>query len=132
LHPPCAGGRDSQVGAFLLFGNSEQASEGYPRIYAVSLRNICSVVGLAIIAAAEFVFGVTLTIYAAKARGNAQPLASEEPLSPGACSFYCNYACIAQTSDLASISLINVMVCSFVLNRTLLIMCSRISILYGA
>ena len=102
----------------------------YHRIYAVTLGNIPSVVGLAIIAVAEFGFGVAMTISAAETGGNAQPLASEEPRSYRARPFHRNYTSIAQKSPLASVN--SIRLCELDPNRTLLIMSSGFSLFYGA
>ena len=102
----------------------------YPGIYAVMLGNIPSVIGLAIVTVAEFRFGVSMTISAAETGGNAQPLASEEPLlSYTDRPFHCNYTSIAQKSPPASVN--SIRLCELDLNRTLLIMSSGVSLFYG-
>ena len=57
---------------FLLFSNPDPISynTSYPRIYAVTLGNIPSVVVLAIIAVVEFAFWIALIVHAVKSPGN--------------------------------------------------------------
>ena len=81
---------------FLLFSNPDPISYNtyYPSIYAVALGNIPSVVGLVIIAVVEFAFGIALTVHAVKSPGNTWPVASKEPLVPGAHPFCHNRTCV--------------------------------------
>ena len=72
LYTTCTSGGDSQVCTISLFSNPDPISynTSYPRIYAVTIGNIPSVVGLAIIAVVEFAFGIALIVHAVKSPGN--------------------------------------------------------------